>query len=333
MTGSFYASIYARSPANGNRILLDTPGGRTITWTMAAEWSARYADSLYRLGLQKGDRIAVRVQKSPELLLLHLACLRAGVVFIPINPDHEGHTLDHILHDARPQVLIVEPEREDHCHALAQRFGIHHVLTLGTHHNGTFAIHGSKGSDQFPIVECHPDDPAVVLYSPDTKGRQSSSLLSHGNLLSVAQNLIQAWHITDQDIVLHTVPMFQAYGLSIGCHCALLAGASMIWLPSFNVDSVLASLPRCTIFTGTPSSYEQLLQKPGLGRVSTQNIRLFLSDTDPLPDRMFHDFETRTGHRILECSGITGSTHVTTAGNANRHEARTPHDNRLVPNS
>lgn len=305
MTGSLYARMYAKFPTDGERVLLDMNCGRKITWTMAAEWSARYADFLYRLGLKKGDRIATRVEKSPEFFLLYLACLRGGLVLVPINPTTTDTDLEYLLRDCHPTMLVVTPEQEEAIHPMASRSGIQHILSLGVDNNGSFAIDGSKGSNQFPIIECHPDDPAAILYTSGSTGKPKGAVLTHHNLLSNAQGMVQEWGFTDRDILLHTLPVFHIHGLFVACHCALLSGAGMIWLPSFEADRTLMLLPRATVFTGTPVHYDQLLQRPGLNRTVTQGMRLFLAGSAPLTEKTYADFSARTGHSILEYYGMT----------------------------
>lgn len=305
MTGSLYAWMYGKFPSDGERILLDMDFGRKITWTMAAEWSARYADFLYRLGLKQGDRIATRVEKSPEFFLLYLACLRGGLILAPINPATTDTDLEYLLRDCHPAMLVVTPKQEETIRPMASRSGIKHILSLGVDNNGSFAVNGSKGSSQFPIVECHPDDPAAILYTSGSTGKPKGVVLTHYNLLSNAQGMVQKWGFTDKDIVLHTLPVFDIHGLFSACHCALLSGAGMIWMPSFEADRTLMLLPRATVLTGTPLHYGQLLQRPGLNRTITQGMRLFLSGSAPLTEQTYADFLARTGHSILEYYGTT----------------------------
>jgi malonyl-CoA/methylmalonyl-CoA synthetase len=130
-------------------------------------------------------------------------------------------------------------------------------------------------------------------------------MLTHGNLLSNTQALVEAWGFSSADRLLHALPIFHVHGLFVGIGCALLGGARMRWLPRLDIDAILRFMPECTVMMGVPTYYTRLLADERLTSTVASRMRLFVSGSAPLLEETFHDFEARTGHRILERYGMT----------------------------
>ena len=130
-------------------------------------------------------------------------------------------------------------------------------------------------------------------------------MLTHNNLLANTQSLVAAWGFTENDRLLHALPIFHVHGLFVAIGCTLLSGASMRWLPSFSAPKVLNYLPECTVMMGVPTYYTRLLAEQALSRDLCRDMRLFVSGSAPLLAETFVEFEARTGHCILERYGMT----------------------------
>nr|VFK44600.1 MAG: malonyl-CoA/methylmalonyl-CoA synthetase [Candidatus Kentron sp. TC] len=303
---NLYALFASRFPEDPSRTFLETPEGKRCSYGDLARETARFAHFLETLDLHEGDRAAVLVEKSPEALFFYLACLRAGIVYLPLNTAYQSSEIDYFLSDAEPKAIVCRPDALESVSELAARRGIERVLTLDEQGGGTLSER-AKGSPNsgFDTVSREKDDVAAILYTSGTTGRPKGAMLTHGNLASNALALHEAWRWQSSDVLLHALPLFHVHGLFIACHGALLSGARMFFLPRFDVPSVLAHLPRSTVFMGVPTYYNRLLLEPGLSANAWASMRLFISGSAPLSESAFHAFRERTGHLILERYGMT----------------------------
>ncbi|MYH58770.1 MAG: malonyl-CoA synthase [Boseongicola sp. SB0675_bin_26] len=269
--------------------------------------SGRIANVLAEAGVQPGDRVAMQTEKSPEALALYLACLRAGALFLPLNTAYTTVELDYFLGDAEPRVAVCDPAAEPALRPLAEDRGIT-LLTLGGAATGTLVERAAEESAEFATVTRGADDLAAILYTSGTTGRSKGAMLSHGNLLSNVDALVQTWRFAAADTLLHALPIFHAHGLFVATNVLLRAGGRMIFLPKFDVDTVLALLPRATAMMGVPTFYTRLLGDARFTRDATAHMRLFISGSAPLLAETHRAFEGRTGHRILERYGMSETT-------------------------
>lgn len=311
MNANLYERFRARFPSDLGRPFVETPSGARLRYADLERETGRIAACLRSLGLRKGDRVAVQVEKSPRALLLYLACLRAGLVYLPLNPAYPEAELDFFLGDAEPALLVCRPESRAKLEALASRRRVGAVLDLDRDGEGTLTDAAESLSPREDSVACAAGDPAALLYTSGTTGRPKGAVLSHRNLASNAEVLQRAWGFRADDVLLHALPLFHTHGLFVACHCVLQCGASMLLLPKFDVEEVLRHLPRASVFMGVPTFYVRLLQHQGLDAAACRRTRLFVSGSAPLLPQTFEAFRERTGHRILERYGMTESGMVT----------------------
>ena len=281
------------------------PDGRVWTYTDVERASGRIANLLVALGLRPGDRVAAQVEKTPEALLLYLATLRAGMVFLPLNPAYQRHEIEFFLSDAEPGLVVCRPQNRLLVAEMAARAGVAHVLELDDDGRGTLIAAAAPHADDFACVPRKPDDLAAILYTSGTTGRSKGAMLSHRNLAVNAEVLHAYWRFEPGDVLLHMLPIFHVHGLFIACHCALLNGSAMLFEPRFDARRALALLPQATVFMGVPTYYVRLLNEPGFTRASCGHMRLFVSGSAPLLQETFDAFCDRTGHTILERYGMT----------------------------
>lgn len=311
MSLSLYTLIENSFPDDRTRIALEAPGRvrgpREWSFARLAAYTARYAALLAQLGLRPGDRVALQVEKSPEALVLYLACLRGGFVFLPMNTAYRIEEVDYLIGDAAPALIVCDPEAESAIADIAARHGVPHVLTLDADAQGSFigALSALPEPPAVPPATCGADDLAVILYTSGTTGKPKGAMLTHGNLAANGIALREAWRFTDEDVLLHALPIFHAHGLFVACHCALLSGAKMIWRQKFDRVDIIALLPRATTFMGVPTFYTRLLAGDDFNADLVRHMRLFTSGSAPLLAETFEEFRSRTGHAILERYGMT----------------------------
>ncbi|HYL17810.1 MAG TPA: AMP-binding protein, partial [Burkholderiales bacterium] len=231
MTNSnFYTALEQTFAANASRRALELASSETCTYADLDREVARCAAALADLGLKRGDRVAVQIEKSPQSMFLYLACLRAGLVYLPLNTAYRLAELSHFLADAEPALVVCAPSNEAGMQKLAKDTGLRAmVLTLDDAGRGSLAdaVAGARAEFSTAIVE--PDELAVIVYTSGTTGRSKGAMLSHRNLSSNARALVDYWRFTHDDVLLHTLPIFHVHGLFVANHCGLLSGARMLW--------------------------------------------------------------------------------------------------------
>ncbi|NIJ35835.1 malonyl-CoA/methylmalonyl-CoA synthetase [Sphingopyxis panaciterrae] len=301
---NLYSRLAAEFPANRGRVFAWLADSRSLSYGGVEAESARYANALRELGVGIGDRVAVQVEKSAEMLLLYLGCLRLGAVFLPLNTAYTAGELEYFVGDAEPALLVCDPAAASVISALPAA-GSMKVETLDAAGDGTLAELARRASPVFATVARDDNDLAAILYTSGTTGRSKGAMLSHGNLASNAFALRDIWRFAADDVLLHALPIFHTHGLFVATNVMLACGGSMILLPRFEVGEVMATLPRATVMMGVPTFYIRLLGEAGFGRELVSHMRLFISGSAPLAPDVHREFEARTGHAILERYGMT----------------------------
>ena len=305
MNENLYALLASRFPSDDHAPCMILADGRIWTYGDIARASARMAHLIVALGLKPGDRVAAQVEKTPEALLLYLATLRAGMVFLPLNPAYQRHEIDYFLKDAEPGLFVCRPQNRALAEELAGQAGVPHVLELGDDGRGSLIAAAAPFADDFACVPRKGADLAAILYTSGTTGRSKGAMLSHRNLAANAEVLHAYWQFKPGDVLLHMLPIFHVHGLFVACHCALLNGSAMLFEAKFDARRAVSLLQRATVFMGVPTYYVRLLSEPGFNRSACGHIRLFVSGSAPLLKETFDAFRERVGHTILERYGMT----------------------------
>jgi malonyl-CoA/methylmalonyl-CoA synthetase len=302
---NLYAHFEAHFPADLDTLLLVTAEGRRVSYREADEASARIARVLCDLGAGPGDRVTVQVEKSVENLCLYLACLRAGLVFHPLNTAYTAAELAYFLADAEPCIVICGSDASTTMQSLLAETAVKALLTLDANGSGSLMARADAASADPYITLRDGVDMAALLYSSGTTGRPKGIMLSHDNLRKSAETLVEAWGFSAADHLLHMLPIYHVHGLFVGVSCVLMSGASMSWHRGFNDAAAVVSMPDCTVMMGVPTYYTRLLSNPDFGPKCSANMRLFISGSAPLLVETFVEFETRCGHTILERYGMS----------------------------
>jgi malonyl-CoA/methylmalonyl-CoA synthetase len=311
---NFYDSVAGRGHPAG-RLFATLSDGRHYTFGDVEAVSARFANVLTELGVVPGDRVAVQVPKSIEALMLYLATLRAGALFLPLNTGYTPAEIETFLIDAEPRLFVCDPDAAAALRPVAEQAGAR-LETLGVWRShdisaGTIADRGLAASPRFATVARQADDLAALLYTSGTTGRSKGAMLTHENLRSNAETLTTIWRFTDADALLHALPIFHTHGLFVAINITLLAGCRMLFLPRFDVDEVIDCLPQASVMMGVPTFYTRLLATPRLTAALTAHMRLFISGSAPLAPEAHAQWRARTGHAILERYGMTETGMIT----------------------
>ena len=312
---NLYAALRQAFPADLDQTAIETGDGPGAplhySWRDLERGSAMIANLLASLALPPASRVAVQVDKSVEALMLYLAVLRSGHVYLPLNNAYQAAEIEYFVGNAEPAVVVCTPRAFGWVSKIAFQAGTPHVFTLGDDRKGTLLERAVFHADVQEPVARRSDDLAAILYTSGTTGRSKGAMLTHGNLLSNARVLKDYWDWKPGDVLIHALPIFHVHGLFVASHGALLNGSRMIWFAKFDPRAVLARLPEATVFMGVPTLYVRLLGEPGLDRHACRHMRLFISGSAPLLIETFTEWQQRTGHTILERYGMSETVMLT----------------------
>lgn len=293
-----------RKGAQSAAAFIETLDGKSWTYGDMLALSGQMANALVSLGVQPGDRVAVQVEKSPEALVLYLACVRAGAVYLPLNTAYTLAELEYFIGDAEPRIVVCTPKAKEGLEPVAEAKGAG-IQTLDQNGGGSLVELAQTQATEFADVERGPDDLAAILYTSGTTGRSKGAMLTHDNLLSNALTLKDYWRFSSSDRLIHALPIFHTHGLFVASNVTLISGAFMYFLPKFDAEEALNLMPKATVMMGVPTFYVRLVQSARLNRDTTATMRLFISGSAPLLAETHRQFQSMTGHAILERYGMT----------------------------
>jgi malonyl-CoA/methylmalonyl-CoA synthetase len=308
---NLFAALRAAFPADLNAIAVETDNGLNYSWRDLERATAMLANLLVSLKLPAGSRIAVQVEKSVEAMLLYLATLRAGYVFLPLNTAYQSAEIEYFIGNAEPAVVVCSSKNFGWVSKIAFKAGTQNVFTLDDDRTGSLLARAAHCSDKHTVAFKSADDLAAILYTSGTTGRSKGAMLSHGNMLSNALVLKDYWGWKPGDVLIHALPIFHVHGLFVALHGALINGSKMIWCAKFDPKFVVRKMPEATVFMGVPTLYVRLLNEPALDNNAVRNMRLFVAGSAPLLIETFNDWQARTGHTILERYGMSETAMLT----------------------
>jgi malonyl-CoA/methylmalonyl-CoA synthetase len=303
-----------------SRLAIEQLDGRPISYARLIVLAAQMANVLVARGVKPGDRVAAQTEKSVQGLVLYLATVRAGAVYLPLNTAYTLNELDYFITDAEPSLVVCDPSKADGIAAIAAKVKAK-VETLGADGKGSLTEAADWASPQFTTVPRANDDLAAILYTSGTTGRSKGAMLTHDNLASNSLSLVDYWRFTKDDVLIHALPIYHTHGLFVASNVTLFARAAMIFLPKFDPEMIIKLMARSTVLMGVPTFYTRLLQSPALSRETTTHMRLFVSGSAPLLAETHREWFARTGHAVLERYGMT-ETNMNTSN---------PYDGERVP--
>src|SRR5690242_16485975 len=302
------------------RLAIEELDGTRISYADLIARAGQMANVLVSRGVKTGDRVAAQTEKSVAALVLYLATVRAGAIYLPLNTAYTLNELDYFIGDAEPSLVVCDPAKAEGIGKIAAKVGAR-VETLGADGKGSLTEAAARAKTEFTTAPRENDDLAAILYTSGTTGRSKGAMLSHDNLASNSLSLVGYWRFTQDDILIHALPIYHTHGLFVASNVTLFARASMIFLPKFDPDLIIKLMARTTVLMGVPTFYTRLLQNPALNRDTTRHMRLFVSGSAPLLAETHREWFARTGHAVLERYGMT-ETNMNTSN---------PYDGERVP--
>ncbi|MGA7804476.1 malonate--CoA ligase [Bradyrhizobium sp.] len=286
------------------RLAIETLDGQHISYGDLIGRAGQMANVLVGRGVKPGDRVAAQTEKSVSGLVLYLATVRAGAIYLPLNTAYTLNELDYFIGDAEPKVVVCDPLKAAGISTIAAKVKAK-VETLGADGRGSLTEAADQAGKEFATIIRGNDDLAAILYTSGTTGRSKGAMLSHDNLAANSLTLVDYWRFTDKDVLIHALPIYHTHGLFVASNVTLFARASMIFLPKFDPDLIIRLMARATVLMGVPTFYTRLLQNPALNRESASHMRLFVSGSAPLLADTHREWTERTGHDVLERYGMT----------------------------
>jgi len=273
----------------------------------------RYASLLFAEGVGAGDCVAIQLPKRMEFLYTHLAALSVGAVTLPLNPDYPPDEVAYFLSDSGCALFVTDAERFRRAAGTVRGLpGMRTLLVDGAAAEGAGSLPDRLANAPSRHRRTYPtgaDDVAMICYTSGTTGRSKGAMITHRNLVSNMLALSEIWQWTENDVLLHVLPLFHVHGLGVAAHGSLYAGSTLIMHRKFDPRSAWEALDRdrCTLLMAVPTIYQRLAdewetleRKPDL-----RGMRVFISGSAPLSDSLFRRFEQATGFRILERYGMT----------------------------
>ncbi len=265
--------------------------GRAYTFGEIDDRSNRMAALLAGRGLRTGDRLCVYLANCVEMIDLYLACVKLGVIFVPINILYREREISHILSDSEPKAVV----SNEPIAGASVPVWLMNELDVPSHAHR-------------PNVSLDGDSPAAIVYTSGTTGASKGAILTHNNFASNALNLLACWQISPADRFLLALPLFHVHGLGNGLHCWLIGGCRMRLLKRFEHHQGRHHFLdfRPTLFFGVPTIYVRLLDlDPDAASEIGRFMRLFVSGSAPLAPQILEEFRARFGHTILERYGMS----------------------------
>ena len=270
----------------------------TLTFGALDARSNRLARLLERRGVQPGDRLALYLPNRAEFIDLFLACVKLGVIVVPINILYREREIAHIVSDAEPVAVVVAGDE-----------GASHVPASTAAWKIAALVRDAAGEEDSTVRRAIDGDAAAaIVYTSGTTGRSKGAVLSHNNFLANGVSLAACWRITSDDRYLAVLPLFHVHGLGNGIIAWLITGCRMRLAERFDVARAAALFEafQPTLFFGVPTVYVRLLELPAdvAARIG-RRMRLFVCGSAPLSAATLEAFRTRYGHTILERYGMS----------------------------
>ncbi|MFC2072541.1 class I adenylate-forming enzyme family protein [Chloroflexota bacterium] len=298
-------------------------GDRRLSYTDLDEASNKVANALIKMGVNKGDRIAMLLSNSPEFVITYFGIVKTGAIAVPLDTQYKVYELASIFDSALPKVLVTESPTLETLIPILSRFQfIKHVIDLSAKYEGQFLSYQEimrVSSAQSIEVELVPEDIAHIGYTSGSSFRPRGVMLSHRSLVTEAAISGDGFRQTDKDIVmLFALPMYHVFGLVTVLLTSINKGSTVVIVPGtgLSISSFMAAIERerGTMFPGVPYIFALAVDMAERGAVKNDlsSLRLCASCGAPLPVDVIKRFKQHYGFNIVDCLGLTEAVcHVT----------------------
>jgi len=290
-------------------------GNRRLSYAELDEASNKVANILTKIGVTKGDRVAILLANSPEFVTTYFGIAKTGAIAVPLDTKYKLSELSSLFNDFSPKVLVTEsPTLEPLIPVLSRFKSIRHVINLSSKDEGRFLSYQeimSTSSAQRIEVELEPEDIAQITYTSGPSFHPTGIVFSHWHLVKEATIIADGFQQTDKDIVLlFALPMHHVLGLVAVLLASIYKGSTVIIVPGtgLSISSFMSTIERerGTILQGVPYIFAlavDLAEKEGI-KNDFNSLRLCVSAGAPLPINVIQRFKQHYGFDIINCWGL-----------------------------
>ncbi len=277
--------------------------------------SNKFANSLLKLGIAKGDRVCIFMQNAPEFVVAHFGILKTGAVTVPLNVMYRKHELRYMINDSQAAAVVVSEENlqyildvKSELKSVRRIIAISEKVPEGC---DSFRCLIAQGDEKRPTIENAMSDLAIICYTSGTTGVSKGAMLTHANFLSNISTLAEIWELKEADRLLMALPMFHIHGLGIVIHGMAYCGYSITLLERFDAQKVFDEIKKtnCTVFMGVPTMYIKLLEEKS-EKHEIDSVRLWTVGSAPMPVEAYNKFKEKFGVEMLERYGMTETSPV-----------------------
>ncbi|MEC0371323.1 AMP-binding protein [Paenibacillus chibensis] len=322
--------------------------GKKISYASLLKDVYRFANALHRLGVRKGDRIAVMLPNCPQGVIAYYGTLLVGGVAVMTNPLYVPREIEHQLTDSGAKVIVTLDALVERVNKAMEHHPMERIIVtslkdyLPFPKNLLYPIKAKKDGMAakvdynervlpfVPFLKNASDAPievpvdaendlALIQYTGGTTGFAKGVMLTHMNLVS---NTIQAqlWFYRSQiakETYLAALPFFHVFGLTVLLNQAMYIAGTLLLIPRFQIDEVLRTIhkKKPTVFPGAPTMYIAVIHHPEVSSFDLSSIQICISGAAPLPLEVQERFEKITGGKLIEGYGLTEASPVTHANN------------------
>lgn len=312
---NLFSLFYFWRQRKEHSIFISDLDGRQLSYGDFDLLSGRMADALKSAGMNVGGRVLAQTGKSIQALALYFACLRTGIIYVPINPVAPEAESLRLVADSGCHLIVCDPDAALTKVPLPAGVQLHTLTRDGM---GSLLEGSPRSPDTKSFQRVDRDAVAAIMYTSGSSGLPKGVILPHRALLSNAQLLGPILDYQEDDVFLHALPLFNSHGLCLAINSLIAAGGQLLMLERFDVGQIVNHLPKATAFSGVPTMYARLLGDVRLTPEQCRRVRLFISSSAALPEHVACAFAQRTGKSILELYGLTETGTVT----ANRPDAK-----------
>jgi len=280
----------------------------TLTYDQLHDDINRFVNFLSTYDLKKGDRVVLLLEKRIICVVAHIALLKTGVIVVPLNPGFKKNELEYMVSDAKPKLIMVNPDKKQMIQKIDSQINILEIPACLPYTELDFFRYADLSSGEIRVAQ---NDPGLIIYTSGTTGNPKGAVLTHGNLVCDAKNIISSWEISKKDVLCHALPLFHIHGLCFALHTALLSGSHVLMLDRFTPGAVLQILLSkhpfnpCSIFMAVPAMYSKLMDFIGDQPVDFSHMRLLTSGSAPLLEKEFNRITRIFGKEPVEREGMS----------------------------
>ena len=301
--------------------------GKETTYAQLDLLSNQFVYGLLKLGVAKGDRVALFLPNVPQFIIAYFGILKAGAVVTAISPLHREREVEYQLCDSEAETIIALNSLYAVVDNVWAKTKLKNVIVTRLDEASETATIPSKPNlldfqkllketpETPPKIEINPErDLAALQYTGGTTGTAKGAMLTHVNLVSNAL-MFAAWirGTPAKETFLTALPLFHIYGMTTSMTVPICLAAKMVLMPRFEPAKVLEAIQKhgVTVFCGVPTMYSVLLANPDLGKYDLTSIRVCISGASALPPQIQKKFMQITGGLLAEGYGLTEASPVT----------------------